>query len=236
MTPLTVISTAVDWDTGRVCRSSVRSQRGGPWRHLWRSGDGAVWGTTPWDNNPVVSDCGKRNVTSIEGVIDMVTECEPDTVIVWLDGDDWLYSASALERIRREYDEHPDTWVTWGSYVMSSGARGSVCGRNWSRKSGWGCGHPKTFRAGLFHRIDREHLRYDDRWIDRCVDKLVMFSITEMAGKERCREISDVLYVYDYDRFGAKREADPVEHAREMAIERMIRSRPEYARLDRAPW
>jgi hypothetical protein len=232
MIPLAVISTAIDWDTGRVCRASVAKQNGGPWRHMWRSGDGIDWETTQ-----DALFCGDTPRTALEGVVDMVAKLTPETIVVWLDGDDWLSTRDALATIHAEYTN--DVWATWGGYMTSDGKRGEVRGKAFDRRHGWGCGHPKTFRAGLFTQIASSDLMLDEglglEWIDRCLDMLIMFPILEMAGMERCREITDVLYTYDYGR-SFERNASTPERDREKRIERMIRARPKYPRLERAPW
>ena len=46
------------------------------------------------------------------------SRAEPDDVIVILDGDDWLITDRALERIALEHEDD-DCWLTYGSWISN---------------------------------------------------------------------------------------------------------------------
>lgn len=132
---------------------------------------------------------------------------EPDDedVLVIIDGDDWLYSAEALETVAYYYDTY-QCWLTYGSYKEHpSGNRGVFCRqvsdevieRNAFRDVEWMTSHLRTFKTHLFNkvkRIDLIDVRGD--FFTVACDSALMFPMLEMSGYHSCF-IEDILYTYN---------------------------------------
>src|ERR1700678_563618 len=137
---LVVVSTCLRASTPDRCRQSVASQTL-PARHIFI--EAAYQPTTK---------------THSENLYDSVRVLEPDDVVVQLDGDDWLAHDRVLERVADIYED-PDVWLTYGSLMMSDGTYRFDINAPYApgedvRTAPWRCSHLKTFRAGLFQRID----------------------------------------------------------------------------------
>lgn len=232
MTELAVISTAKE-RIGRPCIESVRLAGG--IHHLTRVGPKPALANV-WDM-----------------VSEVVRLLGPDAVVCWVDGDDWL-RPGALDKIRAEYTDRPDLWMTWGSYVTADGKKGVsgsyMPGEN-VRRSEWRASHLKTFRAGLFQAIHSDELTggagmgstYVDTdgsvvhhgWLTRAIDFAVMLPAIELAGLDRGRFIPDILYVYNWQA-SFEKNATVEEKRHERATADWIRGRAPQNRLEVAPW
>lgn len=214
MTRVVVLSTSLTSPNASICKASVESQEGVEVEH--RCLDAA-------DQHP--------RKTKIENLIDMTSNITPETILAFVDGDDWLAHKGALARAVAEHQA--GAWVTYGSFVQSDGKPGFA--REYAtteyRKVPWLGTHLKTIRAGLFRRIHPIDLKFNGAWIDRADDPSFMWPCMEMAGPERVKFIRDVLYVYSYESCW-ERTASPEERAHERAIAAYIRSLPPYDRLE----
>lgn len=198
----------------------------------------------------VVADRGHQMQTMFEVIGDL----PPETIVAWVDGDDWLSRPDALEIIREAYQD-PDVWLTWGSFNYADGRPGWAGDYHIQtkihgsfRNEVWRATHLKTFRAGLFQRIELKSLLEPcdtpnpdlllalvsgarlPRWLDRAVDLAVMFPMLEMA-RERCAFIELPLYVYSGEHGGSSGPGSPTWDAAQR-----IRDLPKYARLNERPW
>jgi SAM-dependent methyltransferase len=139
--------------------------------------------------------------THSENLYDAVSGLDPDVVVVQLDGDDWLAHDQVLERVACLYED-TDVWLTYGSLAMSDGTYRTDINAPYDagedvRVAPWRCSHLKTFRAGLFQRIDPADMKLEDgAWTGRAVDHATMFPMVEMAGWDRTRWVKEVLYTY----------------------------------------
>lgn len=223
---LVVVSTsfAPPADARRRCLESVAAQR--------REG---------FSVEHVYLDAAEQNPARghFENLRSVIAPVSPDTVIVSLDGDDWLGPPDALARVARAHAE--GAWVTWGSFVYADGRPGFAAGLPvyaWSeempnairpgqlRYLPWVTTHLKTYRAGLFQRIDPAHLR-----VSHGRDLAVMFPCLEMAGPEHSRFIADPLCVYNLEN-STLFNGSPAEVAEERAQVDHVRRLPPYARID----
>jgi len=168
---------------------------------------------------------------------------EPETVIVIVDGDDWLPHGQVLDSLARVYAD-PELWLTWGSYTRwPDPAYMPNPAREWpldvvKERSYRGCyhvtpfNHPLTFRAHLWAQVADADLQDDHgRWFTAAYDAAIMFPMTEMAGPEHGRYLPEVLYVYN--------ESNPLSDGRTHAVEcdyahNQIRRRPARAPYVRA--
>lgn len=156
---------------------------------------------------------------------EIIDQLNDEEIVVSLDGDDWLLPG-ALARVQAEHDA--GALVTYGSFRYSDGRPGFAQQLTGAiRRSPWVTTHLKTFRAGLFKRIDRAHLKdRDGRWLENARDQALMFPLVEMAGA-RAHYIPDILCVYN------AANSDEFRHGgnfitRERAASAYLRALPKY--------
>ena len=171
--------------------------------------------------------------------------CDPDDVIVILDGDDCFATSEALAIIRDAYARN-DCWMTYGSWIADPVELGDVeahCHGRWPAypddttdfRSGFWLGTAvRTFKRWLWERIDDADLRDDDGEYFRIVeDQACMMPMLEMSTTRRAKHIPDVLMRYN--------RANPHNVGRIMADEMRataarIRARTPYAPIHSAPF
>ena len=133
--------------------------------------------------------------------------CQPDDIVVHVDGDDWLACKDALSYINTFYNLH-DCWVMYGQFRFSTGrfgiARPYPSRQAFSKlRSVWYASAIRTFRAGLYHRIAEQDPSYAcmkdhaGEWFASAMDQAVMYPVLELAGYDRVRYNHRVLYVYN---------------------------------------
>src|SRR5580692_130392 len=171
--------------------------------------------------------------THSENLYDALKILDPDDVVIQLDGDDWLAHQHVLDQIACLYED-PEVWLTYGSFQTTDGAyasnNASYAPHEDVRTTQWRCSHLKTFRAGLFQRINPEDLKLPDgTFTGRAVDHATMFPMVEMAGWNRTRWVKDVLYVYNWEN---STEVNSVElTAASLEAAEFFRRKPRYSRL-----
>lgn len=161
----------------------------------------------------------------------------PESIVVTLDLDDTL-KPNALERVAQEYTQHPECWMTYGSYEVTDGRDAVFCSKISERvfNSGdhragpWKASHLRSFKAWLFQRIEQQSFRFDDgAWFTRATDRAFMYPMLEMCGSsKRARHIPDVLYTYRV--YGQQKPESDVEQS----CLRAIMQKPAYQRLETA--
>lgn len=202
----------------KLCEGSVRSQIGLPCEVEHRFVDAAE--QTP-------------SRSCAENLVRMISDLPDDTIVPWIDYDDWLAHPSALATAI-EYHLR-GAWVTYGSFRFAGDPRCvplGTYGRDWNvRGEDWRASHLKTFRAGLFNRIRKDDLFYRGDWITRAVDQAIMLAVLEMAGPERTVSISEALLEYNYEA-SFEANASDEELRFEQECVRHVRTRPRYPRLE----
>lgn len=129
--------------------------------------------------------------------------CDPRSIVVNLDGDDWLSDDGVLSYVNFAYQD-PEVWMTYGQFrYWPSGDHGwgaeiedTVIEENSFRRENFTATALRTFYAGLFQKIDREDILYNGAYYSMGWDFAIMFPVLEMAGKHS-RFISRVLYEYN---------------------------------------
>lgn len=159
-------------------------------------------------------------------LIGAIAPLPDDTIVVSLDGDDYLLP-NALERVQREHDA--GALVTYGSFLYSDGRKPTWVHelRGPVREVPWVTTHLKTFRAGLFKRIRHADLKTaGGQWLEHARDMALMFPLVEMAG-DRARFIPEPLMIYNYANSCEHRLGAPWVAA-EQEEERRLRALPRY--------
>lgn len=159
-----------------------------------------------------------RNGSGLENIkkgIDYMNP-SPDTIIVTVDGDDYLADHSVLSYLNATYSE--DIWMTYGQYKPLSGKYKGICqpleynvtfdekgekvinqltSDTYRRSGAWVTSHLRTFRAWLWRRIDDDDLRdKDGKYFKIAWDLAFMYPMIEMAGSH-VKFINEVLYYYN---------------------------------------
>lgn len=161
--------------------------------------------------------------------------CPDHAIIITLDGDDWFKGTDVLKTINEAY-ANPHVWLTYGQFEeFPRGSLGichpmpsNVVTQKSYRNQPWFTSHLRTFYAGLFKKIKQEDLMHNGDFFSVTWDQAFMFPMLEMANG-RIQFIDKILYVYN--------QANPLNDFRmhlqkQLACERIIRHRQQYAALD----
>ena len=129
-----------------------------------------------------------------------------EDIIVNIDGDDWLSSVFVLQYLDSIYNSYK-CWLTYGSYQMyPSGELGGHATLSIPDESSklnaykqypFVTSHLRTYKAGLFKKVDREDL-LDSRTgkiYTEASDLALMFPMLEMAGNEKSVKVDDILLI-----------------------------------------
>jgi glycosyltransferase involved in cell wall biosynthesis len=170
----------------------------------------------------------------LTGFRELGADQDPESVLVQLDGDDWLYGPVVFQIIRNAY-ERSGCWMTWGNYAewptgapgMARAIPGEWHADSSYRSKPWVMSHLRTFKSHLWSSIKDEDLRdCDGNYFDVTWDLAHMFPMVEMAGERSCF-IPYVLYCYNRNN---PLSDDRIYRERQLRFESEIRSKQSYAR------
>ncbi len=159
-------------------------------------------------------------------------------IVIFLDGDDWLYDSNSLQKLVAFYNEH-EVVVTHGNYITDSG---KIC--DWSsdypievkeineyRLFPWIATALRSFKYGLFPYLDKSCiLDTDGNPFKSATDFALFLPILELSGTHS-KYISDTLYVYN------ERDNDTMKSSRilsQLQNELMIRNKDPYLPLSKS--
>lgn len=139
---------------------------------------------------------------ALANIVECIKISKDNTIIVTLDGDDWLKNNNVLNTLNNKYNG--DVWMTYGSYEHDDGSRGIIgeysidtIKKNSFRNDSWYASHLRTFKKELFLLINDDDLRDDNgEYYKMAWDLAFQFPMLEMAGF-RSKHVEDVLYVYN---------------------------------------
>lgn len=137
-----------------------------------------------------------------------INMCAANSIIVMLDGDDWLAHPQVLETLNKKYLDK-NVWMTYGQYLIFPSLKpGSSYGlklgqaipidiliKNTIRKNKIIPTHILTFYAGLFHKINVDDLKYNGSFLQMAHSAFI-YPIVEMAGIH-CLFIPEYMYIYN---------------------------------------
>ena len=167
-----------------------------------------------------------------------IHSCPKDSIIVILDGDDWLAVSWAFAYINEIY-QTKDVWLTYGQFIYSSTHYIGYClplppdlwPKNPIRTLSWVTSHPRTFYAGLFQRIAFDDLLYEEYFFPVCADLAAMFPMLEMAGPDHVHYIDSILYIYNDEN-----PSHRCDRSLQLKMESIIRSKQPYTPLMFSPF
>lgn len=170
-----------------------------------------------------------------ENFLTGVKMAKKGSIIVTLDGDDWLKDNNVLNTLNGIYDDN--VWMTYGSYQNDDGSRGimgsyseNTINNNSFRQDNWYASHLRTFRRELFLSIKDEDLRDDNGEYYRMTgDLVIQFPMLEMSGC-RSKHIDEVLYVYNRQN---PLSDDKVDRDLQSGLDVILRNKKPYARLEK---
>lgn len=192
---------------------------------------------------------------SIQNLVDTIHNLPPDTIVIWLDGDDWFMNGHCVGYVRKLYETRAP-WLTYGQFRHASGIPGWAS--EWPegaqpRHVPWFATHLRTFRAGLFQQIrvrdflvpdwlngpgwDDDllvHPKDPEAWIQHAIDLPIMFSMLEMAGRDRTLFVNTLLCIYNDRNMGYQNDCLLGSPAWNEAVR--FRGMKPYARLKEQPW
>ncbi|MDB6081734.1 MAG: hypothetical protein JWO53_1006 [Chlamydiia bacterium] len=145
----------------------------------------------------------EKRAGALANLYNAISTCDPQEIIITVDGDDWLAEKEVLAYLNKIYAD-PNVWVTYGQFIFypnnthgwAAKISDDIIKKNGFRDEQWYTTHLRTFYAELFHQIKKEDLFYNGEFYPMAGDLAVMFPIIEMAGTHS-RFIPDVLYVYN---------------------------------------
>lgn len=137
----------------------------------------------------------------------IMNHCEPDDIVVLVDGDDWLPNKNVLSYINESYNKH-ECWIMYGQASWTDGRRGFASAYSDSefdniRKSPFRVSHLRTFRAGLYQKIKEQDAEFScmkdssGEFYKMTYDVAIMFPILEMAGPSKVIFNDTILYTYN---------------------------------------
>ena len=187
-----------------------------------------------YNNNKLKTYKNSYNKGKMENLYYQIKGARQDSIIVILDGDDWLAGPNVLNILNKAYTD--DVWITNGSYMIEPTkevVRPIINKFYWNdniRKKSWQFSHLGTFRRELFMKIKRKHLmnKQGQFWATTS-DQAIMWPMVEMAGPEHHLVINDVLYTYNRHN---PLSDDRVNRKDQLDTEVIIRSFSPYKRLE----
>lgn len=176
----------------------------------------------------------RTNRRALPNLYEAVSMSSPGTIIVALDGDDWLANKYVLSSLNEIYQD-PSVWITAGSYIESVGGRvvrPRLSPDFWEgniRHKEWTLSHLRTFRKELFHSIKEQDMTDTDGDFYKFTwDRVIMYPMVEMSGPEHFRPLNKIHYVYNRANPLA---VDRVHRSEQLRIEVELKRKTPYERL-----
>ena len=189
-----------------------------------------------WDSTKGILTmvCNSDNVKALPNLYSAVNCAKLGSIIVALDGDDWLVNDSVLKNLNKVY-QNDDVWITAGSYLESVGGRvvsPHIPDDYWDsniRQKHWSFSHLRTFRRELFMSVDKkDFMDHDGDFFKFTWDRVIMYPMVEMAGPDHFKPINKIMYIYNRENPLA---VDRVHRQEQLRIEAVLKNKKPYQRL-----
>lgn len=177
-----------------------------------------------------------ERVGAMANLYGAIHACQDHVIAVLLDGDDFLAHPNVLKQLNEVYSqgniffthgtlkEYPWGHVAWCEPVPPEVIKNGTC-RQFKCPS-----HLRTFYVWLFKKIRLQDFLYKGEFLKMAWDMAIMFPLVEMA-EERHAFIKEVNYIYNMSNVINDNKVDP---ALQNALDKLIRNRPTYKRLQDA--
>lgn len=173
----------------------------------------------------------------IGNIYELTFLAKNNSVLVSVDGDDWLKNKNVLSKLNEIYSSG-DVWMTYGSYeefpyrsvkFHYHAYPDDVIKNNQFREYKWLASHLRTYKKELFAKINIKDLQFDNgKWFDTTGDQAFMIPMLEMSGT-KSRYIDEVLYTYNV---GNQTRDTALNESRQVEMANYIRSKPKYNPID----
>lgn len=132
----------------------------------------------------------------------------PDSIVVHVDGDDWLSEKNVLSYINDFYNNN-DCWMMYGQYSFLSGRHGTSKPYDskemfdMKRNLDFMVSHIRTFKGHVFHEIKNQDPELNcfknsnGDWYSMTCDVAMMYPLMEICGYEKVKYNDKVLYIYN---------------------------------------
>jgi len=145
--------------------------------------------------------------TALENIHNSImNHCEPDDIVVLLDGDDYLLNKHVLSFVSDFYNEH-DCWFSYGSAVWSNGAK--CFSRPYTKEEfkniksiPFKISHLRSFKGGAYFSIvnqDPELKCMKDKngeWYKSGYDTAICYPLLQICGYEKVKHNPKPIYFY----------------------------------------
>lgn len=182
----------------------------------------------------------EKNVKALENIVNgfksLETSFDPESVLMVVDGDDFLFSEFTLEIVKQAY-EQTGCLLTYGNHVHYPTGGHSNCepfpqeiitSRSF-RKYKFVSSHLRTFKSKLWNSIQDEDLRdIDGKYYSVGWDVAFMMPMLEMSA-DRTLFIPNILYCYN--RFNPLSD-DQIRQPDQHRVEMRVRSMKTYEKLE----
>jgi glycosyltransferase involved in cell wall biosynthesis len=144
-----------------------------------------------------------NRLPQIANILFLTKQCKENSIIVSVDGDDFLKNNRVLKKLNDVYNSG-DVWMTYGNFENFKGQRPAwvykypdfIIENNLFREFDWLGTHLRTYRKELFLKINEDDFKRDGQWMSTTGDQAFMIPMLEMSGN-RSRFIEEALYVYN---------------------------------------
>src|SRR5262245_2870517 len=183
----------------------------------------------------VTSHRNSLRVGPVANIDRAVRSCDPNAIIVLVDGDDFLAHQQVLTRLNALYQD-PDVWLTWGQFTRFPQDSEGFCApipseivsANAYRDYPFVSSHLRTFYAGLYQRIRPIDLQDSaGRFFTTAGDVAQMWALHEMAGPHG-KFIDEILYHYNREN---PLNDDKLDRVGQVRTEMEIRGKARYGRV-----
>lgn len=194
----------------------------------------------PKDDNRVVIVKNETRKTALENLHNAImNHCEPDDIVAFVDGDDWLPNKKVLSYVNDFYNQH-DCWIMYGQASWTDGRRGFASAYPDSefsnlRKAPFRVSHLRTFRAGLYQKIQEQDSIFScmkdksGEFYKMTYDVAIMLPIMEMAGPDKTKFNDTILYIYNRNN---PISDDRVNQQLQWSIHAEINQKPQFKKIE----
>ena len=166
---------------------------------------------------------------------------DDNTIICLLDGDDWLYDITVLEKLNEFYNKH-NSWMTYGGMVVQqdnqiveANPQNSPYDETTHRKKSyrddvWRASHFRTYRAFLWKSVNKSDMFEigTSKYYEHAGDLALQFPCLEICPAEKIGVVPFNTYVYNATSFNTIRTSNRQMDDKHFSIESEIRSKKKY--------
>lgn len=187
-------------------------------------------------NNPSNEKRGYNVSPYNKHIIDFMDNDED--ILVFIDGDDWLFDGNVLSNLNDYYNTH-NSWMTYGGMYTYPEAQPAnpqnspysdyVHQHNLYRRDMWRASHLRTFKWWLYKKISKKDLIYSktNKYYFHAEDLATSYPCLEMCPKEKIGVVDFPSYVFNQTVENRQRGQDREEMAG-VGLENEIRNQTPY--------